>query len=132
MAIKKLKGRKAKAPAGINIHSGNTTTGSTNVVVSGVGGGTNMWSSGTWISSTDPAMAEPSDYESLEMNWVKVKESLGEIAYEKVVRDAIKKWLQYDNNDRIESLLKHEGFLDTKRENSLNNLLDDELDEDNI
>lgn len=117
-----------KKLSGVNIHKGNSTTGGAHYNVSD---GTSVWSSGAWLASGTDPYADSDDYKNeLEMNWSKVKQSMGEEEYNKILRDAIKKWMQYEGSERIESLLQHEGFLDTRRENSLNNLLDDELGED--
>lgn len=88
-----------------------------------------IWSGGVWSSGYDKEseLYPINEYkETLDINWSKLKETIGEESYNKIVRDSVKKWMDHDNNNRTDSLLKHEGLLDTKRENSLNNLLDEE------
>lgn len=119
-----------KKLSNVNIHSGNTITSASGVkVVMSGGNSAGACSSGTYLIDTDPS-GYPEIYETLEINWVKVKKTIGETEYNKVIRDAVKQWLKGDYSDRTMSLLKHEGLIDTKRENSLNNLLEEDDSED--
>jgi len=67
------------------------------------------------------------DYkEELEINSGKAKEIIGEEKWNEFIKDTLNKWINGEYySSKVEKFLKKEGILATKRENSLDNLLDD-------
>lgn len=63
--------------------------------------------------------------DGLEINWTKVKELLSKEDYDSLLKTAIEQYMKYPS-DSSNSLLKHEGIIATKRENTLDNLLGDD------
>ena len=66
------------------------------------------------------------ELEELEINWDKVKKLLTDDQWRDLIKNSVESWMNGKNYSRnIEDLLKREGILATKRENSLDNLLKD-------
>ncbi len=137
---KKLRSKKAKpnpivnsTSSGIyNIHSGSSPATVSGTVLTTDATGTSIWnaSSGTLNVGRQVGKAyvdDPYSFDSeevLELNWDKVKETIGEESWKELINEALKEYIHGSYpNSRTEDFLRHVGLLDTKRVNNLNNIL---------